>query len=356
MSAEAPSSTGPVQQQPALREDVIESAVRFLTDTKVQSSTLAKKISFLETKGLTTDEIEYALARSKSPQTVTGSQQASTTAQDPRPQGLAPAYGYANQAGPPAPPPPPPSRPPLDWKDYFIAAVVAGGLGYGLYVLVNKYVKPLLMVRDDNQRLVEEKTLLLEQNEATRKQLESLGESTTRILDTIAQQSQKTSEAMENMASVLDKISTQEIERGSASNRLLLTLDDLQREISSLSSKMSKASETTISDVQSDIRSLRSLLLSRRVPTHGASPSMPRPSTPGTFAAASSLSPSAAPVADVADAHGTIENDAPADQASSSTSASASLTPTPTIPAWQLNLTSNETPATSSKGKQGASE
>ncbi|KAJ2386225.1 peroxisomal membrane protein pex14 [Coemansia sp. RSA 2559] len=335
MSAKAPSPAAPVQQQTALREDVIESAVRFLTDTKVQSSTLAKKISFLETKGLTTDEIEYALARSKGSQAAASSQ-TSTTAPSLGSQGPAPAYGYASQAGPPAPPPPP-SRPPLDWKDYFIAAVVAGGLGYGLYVLVNKYVKPLLMVRDDNKRLEEEKLLLLEQHEATRKQLESLGDSTAKILDTIAQQSQRTGEAIESMASVLDKISTQEIERGSAANKLLLTLEDLQREISSLSSKMSKASEATIADVQSDIRSLRSLLLSRRVPTYGTSPTIPRQSTPGAFAAASSSSassPTAAPAAD-----------GPNVDAMAAESPSASLTPTPTIPAWQLGLASDDAPA-----------
>ncbi|KAJ1905145.1 peroxisomal membrane protein pex14 [Coemansia sp. IMI 209127] len=349
MSDRGPPSAAPVQQQPALREDVIESAVRFLTDTTVQSSTLAKKISFLETKGLTTDEIEYALARSKGPQAAANSQ-TSTAAQNLGSQGPAPAYGYANQAGPPAPPPPPPSRPPLDWKDYFIAAVVAGGLGYGLYVLVNKYVKPLLMVRDDNRRLEEEKLLLLEQHEATRKQLESLGDSTAKILDTIAQQSQKTGEAIESMASVLDKISTQEIERGSASNKLLLTLEDLQREISSLSSKMSKASEAIIADVQSDIRSLRSLLLSRRVPAYGTSPTIPRPSTPGAFAAApssSASSPTAAPDADAPDV-----------DAMAAESASAGLTPTPTIPAWQLGLASDDAPvadttADSTPGESG---
>ncbi|KAJ2189184.1 peroxisomal membrane protein pex14, partial [Coemansia sp. RSA 353] len=51
--------------QAVLREDVIESAVRFLMDPKVNSSTLAKKVSFLESKGLTNAEIEDALARAK---------------------------------------------------------------------------------------------------------------------------------------------------------------------------------------------------------------------------------------------------------------------------------------------------
>ncbi|KAJ2664901.1 peroxisomal membrane protein pex14 [Coemansia sp. RSA 1200] len=353
MSDEALSSAVPAKQpQQALREDVIESAVRFLTDPKVQSSTLAKKISFLETKGLTTDEIEYALARSKGPQADGGSQNLATVPISGS-HGPAPTYGYASQTGPLTPPPP--SRPPLDWKDYFIAAVVAGGLGYGLYVLVNKYVRPLLMVRDDNQRLEEEKAILLEQNEATRKQLETLGDTTNRILSTIAQQSQVTSEAMENMASVLEKISTQEIERGSASNRLLLTLEDLQREISALSTKMSKANETTVADVQSDIRSLRSLLLSRRVPTHGASPAMPRPSTPGTFttASVSSASSPTALAADSSAVEGSVGTES-ATRATSSVSVPVSLTPTPSIPAWQLGLADNEGTVSESKGKQTA--
>ncbi|KAJ2789644.1 peroxisomal membrane protein pex14, partial [Coemansia linderi] len=210
MSAEAqPSLAVPAQ---VLREDIIESAVRFLADPKVQSSTLAKKVSFLETKGLTNAEIEDALARAKSQHTTTSDGQQADGTVATRGSGPAPAYGYAQPLARPAAPP----RPPLDWKDYFIAAVVAGGLGYGLYMLATKYIRPLLLARDDNRRLEEEKKLLVEQNEITRKQLESLSESTTRILDTIARQSQKTTDAIEGMASVMDKISEQEIERSSS--------------------------------------------------------------------------------------------------------------------------------------------
>ncbi|KAJ1844199.1 peroxisomal membrane protein pex14, partial [Coemansia sp. RSA 486] len=190
MSAEA--APVPVSvTTPALREDIIESAVRFLSDPKVQSSTLAKKISFLETKGLTNPEIEDALARAKNAQQG-GANSAGEAAQQQHqlqqtgvasPVSAAPGYGYAQQMAPPTPPP----RPHLDWKDYFIAAVVAGGLGYGLYMFAKKYIKPLLMVRDDNERLEQEKKLLVEQNDFTRKQLEVLTDSTTRILETISQ-------------------------------------------------------------------------------------------------------------------------------------------------------------------------
>ncbi|KAI9469500.1 peroxisomal membrane protein pex14 [Coemansia sp. RSA 989] len=296
--------------QQALREDIIESAVRFLQDPKVQTSTLAKKISFLETKGLTNAEIEDALARAK------GEAQQPThgnTAVAANSTGAGAGYGYAQQMRPPAPP-----RPPLDWKDYFIAAVVAGGLGYGLFMLAKKYISPLLMVRDDNERLEEEKKLLLEQNEMTRKQLEALNESTTRVLEALTQQSQKTGEAVESMASAMDEIVTNGSSQRALSNRLLVAVEDLQREIAS--SKSTGGGEGTIADVQSDIRSLRSLLLSRRVPAHGASPAA-RPSTPSAAAAATAAA----------------DGDAPA-EAGSDSPPSAASTATPTIPAWQLGL------------------
>ncbi|KAJ2733403.1 peroxisomal membrane protein pex14 [Coemansia sp. BCRC 34962] len=350
MSAEAqPSLAVPAQ---VLREDIIESAVRFLADPKVQSSTLAKKVSFLESKGLTNAEIEDALARAKSQHTTTApeGQQADGTVST-RGSGPAPAYGYAQPLARPAAPP----RPPLDWKDYFIAAVVAGGLGYGLYMLAVKYIRPLLLARDDNRRLEEEKKLLVEQNEVTRKQLESLSESTTRILDTIARQSQKTTDAIEGMASVMDKVTEQEVERSSSARRLQITLEDLQRDISALSSKMAKSGAPSVADVQSDIRSLRSLLLSRRVPAHGSSPAA-RPTTPpATNAAAAAVAAVAAAAAAAGVSPDRSLNTSPQlledEDSSLSTgaygSSSAASMPTPTIPAWQLGSADS-----SDKGKQ----
>ncbi|KAJ2047946.1 peroxisomal membrane protein pex14 [Coemansia sp. S16] len=336
MSAEAQPSLALSAQ--VLREDIVESAVRFLADPKVQSSTLAKKVSFLETKGLTNAEIEDALARAKNHHTTSEGQQADGTVATRSGGGPAPVYGYAQPLAPPVAPP----RPHLDWKDYFIAAVVAGGLGYGLYMLAIKYIRPMLLARDDNRRLEEEKKLLVEQNELTRKQLEALSESTTRILDTIARQSQKTTDAIEGMAAVMDKISEQEIERNSSARRLQITLEDLQRETSALSSKMAKSGTTSVADVQSDIRSLRSLLLSRRVPAYGSSPAA-RPTTPSVTNAATSGSPDRSLNASPLLPEGEDTSLSTGEYGSPS---SASI-PTPTIPAWQLGLTDSD-----DKGKQ----
>lgn len=105
-----------------MREDLITSAISFLSDPKVQSAPLAKKVSFLESKGMTSEEIEEAMARAngKSPSTTT-----TTVSHQP---------GMAVQSAV-IPPPQVPVRPSYDWRDIFIAAVLAGGLGYGVWNL-----------------------------------------------------------------------------------------------------------------------------------------------------------------------------------------------------------------------------
>ncbi|KAJ2715128.1 peroxisomal membrane protein pex14 [Coemansia spiralis] len=311
MSAEAQQAAATPQ---ALREDIIESAVRFLADPKVQASTLAKKISFLETKGLTNAEIEDALARARSP---SAAQAGSSTAVA----APAPGFGYAQPMQPPRPPP----RPHLDWKDYFIAAVVAGGLGYGLFMLAKRYVAPLLEARDDNRRLEEEKELLVKQGEQTRKQLDTLSESTMRILDTLAQQAQKTGDAVEGMAAAMDSVATHSAEQKAETRRLLLVLEELQTSIAALAAKGAQDDRGggKIADVQSDIRSLRSLILSRRVPTH-ASPPTPRSAAGTETRQSPEESPQLPP-----------EQPAPPTAADSDAQSMTSM-PTPTIPAWQL--------------------
>jgi peroxin-14 len=112
-----------------MREELITSAISFLSDPKVQSAPLAKKVSFLESKGMTSEEIEEAMARvnGKSSGTTT-----TTTATNiPQNGGMI----VQQQPGMVMAPPPLPPRPSYDWRDIFIAAVLAGGVGYGVWTL-----------------------------------------------------------------------------------------------------------------------------------------------------------------------------------------------------------------------------
>jgi hypothetical protein len=112
-----------------MREELITSAISFLSDPKVQSAPLAKKVSFLESKGMTSEEIEEAMARANGKSSST----AVTTTTTTQPQGammVQPQPGMHLQHAPPLPP-----RPSYDWRDIFIAAVLAGGVSYGVWTL-----------------------------------------------------------------------------------------------------------------------------------------------------------------------------------------------------------------------------
>jgi peroxin-14 len=101
----------------AIREDLVSSAQTFLSDPKVQASPLTKRLSFLESKGLTQEEITEVLNR------LNNSSPPSTAP-------LAPQYSsYGNPYGQT------PELPERDWRDWFIMAVVSSGISYGLYTL-----------------------------------------------------------------------------------------------------------------------------------------------------------------------------------------------------------------------------
>jgi peroxin-14 len=97
----------------AIRQELVQSAINFLKDPQVQNSPLQKRVAFLESKGLTSDEIEEALRQVK---------------------------GGSSSVAPPVLPPQqnqdviarPPPVPRMDWRDFFIAAVLIGGIGYAI--------------------------------------------------------------------------------------------------------------------------------------------------------------------------------------------------------------------------------
>jgi len=93
----------------------------------------------LQSKNLTQEEIDAALARTTgeaAPQSSNYTNYGSSqVARQPPP----PYGGYQQQWQ--QPPPPIPKR---DWRDWFIMATVVGGVGYGAYVVAK--VSPMLVI------------------------------------------------------------------------------------------------------------------------------------------------------------------------------------------------------------------
>lgn len=101
-----------------MSSDLMSSAIKFLSDPQVQEAPLEKRISFLESKGLSQTEIQKALA------IVNGSSVG--TVHQPMP---ALAH-YESQWG---------------WKDTALSLIAVVGGSYGLYQLFSTYVAPYMI-------------------------------------------------------------------------------------------------------------------------------------------------------------------------------------------------------------------
>eukprot|EP00088_Acartia_fossae_P021425 TRINITY_DN22886_c1_g2_i1.p1 TRINITY_DN22886_c1_g2~~TRINITY_DN22886_c1_g2_i1.p1 ORF type:complete len:318 (-),score=106.67 TRINITY_DN22886_c1_g2_i1:126-1079(-) len=121
--------------QPADRENLIATAVRFLENSKIRSTSVELKTSFLKKKGLTDEEIATAFKQVK-------------TLEESQTQVIPADF----TGGPPASMPPmmPPFLPPpipqytvsKKIRDVLNVLLLIGGFSYGINYLWKKYIKP----------------------------------------------------------------------------------------------------------------------------------------------------------------------------------------------------------------------
>ena len=103
------------------RAELLNNAVLFLLDPKVQSSPLTSRIQFLEGKGLNETEIQEALRRAQSGGQPTGQSSGGFSAETREVSGGYDAYprNYGHQVQQAAPP-----VPGRDWRDVFVRSLV----------------------------------------------------------------------------------------------------------------------------------------------------------------------------------------------------------------------------------------
>ncbi|KAG0257428.1 peroxisomal membrane protein pex14 [Mortierella polycephala] len=325
----------------AKREDILASAVKFLQDPKVQDSTLGKKVAFLESKGLTSEEIEEAMQRANG-----SAPTASSTALVPATQQQ--AMGSPQYGQPPLPGQmmmaPPPLPPKYDWKDMFIAAVVAGGFSYGMWKIAKKVVGPKLQW-PSQEDLDLDKKKLDEQFEEIEKSLAEVKDGSTAVAKNVEEQTAHVKESLEGMTGVLDGMKTNDDKREQELSGLKSEIENIKTMIPQLMEKNKESQTNVLNELQSEIKSLKSLLLNRRAPTPGATPAGPTTGPPaapwsGAYSTASSSSPQPAtpnvpvstPKAEESNAMNFLNNRAsiPAWQlAAQKTAAAASSSPEP---------------------------
>uniref|UniRef100_A0A0A9CTW2 Peroxisomal membrane protein PEX14 n=2 Tax=Arundo donax TaxID=35708 RepID=A0A0A9CTW2_ARUDO len=132
-----------------MREDYVQNAVKFLSHPKVRGSPVVYRRSFLEKKGLTTQEIDEAFRRVPDPQptatTTASQQQTNNQGQAAGVQTYAPVQPVQPATGPVASGPVVfRTQPKFSWYQAFLAAGLLLGFGASAAVFVKKLFLPRL--------------------------------------------------------------------------------------------------------------------------------------------------------------------------------------------------------------------
>ncbi|CAG8499454.1 2708_t:CDS:2 [Acaulospora colombiana] len=236
----------------SVRQDLVKSAVNFLKDPQVQNSPLQKRVAFLESKGLTTNEIEEAIRQVKDG----GNNELSAAVV-----GLsqAPVQPVPTQVAL-APPPPVPR---LDWRDFFIGAVLIGGIGYAIVEVAKKYIGPLLRTPTADE-LERDKQFLSDQFTITSETLDIVKADTKVARKNIDEQSSRIKETLETLDSLLKDMKVQEGKRDNDLKNLKEDVDAIRNLIPKLIERSKESQAQSLTELQSELKSLKSLLTNRR--------------------------------------------------------------------------------------------
>jgi len=262
----------------APRQDLVSSAVNFLQDPSVASSPVEKRIEFLQSKNLTQEEVDLALAQASG-----AASPASTSPNQPyyppqQYQSPPPGYGYPPPYGqwPQQPPPEPPRR---DWRDYFIMATVVGGASYGLYVLANRYIKPLIAPPTPPQ-LEQDKAAIDEQFNKAFALLDTLSEDTTKLKEAEQERTKRLDNAIAEIETIVTDLKTANQRREDDSRRMESEIKNMRDSLPRAIDTVKEGSEKQLKELSTELASLKSLM-QNRAGTSGASsfniPRVPKP-------------------------------------------------------------------------------
>ncbi|KAL2827019.1 peroxisomal membrane anchor protein conserved region-domain-containing protein [Aspergillus cavernicola] len=349
-----------------VREELISSA-----DPSVASAPIDKRISFLQSKNLTQEEVDVALARA-------GEDSSVAAAAAPSPSGYQSAPQQAIYRPPPPPPQgygytpygqwqPPPEPPKRDWRDWFIMATVMGGVSYGLYFVAKRYITPLIapptppQIEQDKQNIDEQFSrafALIEQLSTDTAALKTAEEARTEKLDT----------TLRDVETLLADLKTASRRRDDDTRRINDEINSLKDAIPKALEGAREGNENRLRDLGTELKSLKVLLGNRIGGGASSSPvtaKVPETTTPS----ASEPTASTTPATNGTTPAPSQPETTPASSGAAQTAQTLSTNPanplsrfskSPSIPAWQLaaanrsNTASPSTPA--STGDQSTTD
>jgi peroxin-14 len=221
----------------SIRPEAVSNAIKFLSDPKVQNSSFQTRIAFLENKGLSESEIQTALAQT--------------------PQGV----GVVQR----------------DWKDVVTTAMVAGGTGVGIYHLAKRYLTPLLDVGDV---FAQEGKGMEESLKIANDAVEALKDETRSILEKVDGQSLRLDATLESLTASLKEIREMDAKRQDEFVKLKDDVENIKNLIPKMVERSKESQNSVLQELQTEIKSLKSLLMNRKVineesASRGASPTLP---------------------------------------------------------------------------------
>ncbi|KAI1003274.1 hypothetical protein K3495_g4931 [Podosphaera aphanis] len=307
----------------AVREEIVSSAVTFLQDADVAASPIEKRIAFLQSKKLTGEEIELALARasggisSRNYSSYAPSQHATQQSQ--------PLYGQYLL-------PPPPKR---DWKDLFIMATVMGGVGYGIYTIAKRYIYPIIAPPTTPQ-LEQDKQAISDSFDDAFALLDKLAKDTAELKSSEQARTERLDSALSEVETVISDVKNSSRRREEESRRITDEVHGLRNLIPKAIEGQKENVDSRLKELNNELKSLKLLLSQRMNPGTLTSPSLngrthgfsnPNP------VSITSTDVDAPLTTDVNDEKGEATSTNPT---SSAVLAKASSGKTVAIPSWQL--------------------
>ncbi|CAR25550.1 hypothetical protein ZYGR_0A01150 [Zygosaccharomyces rouxii] len=235
------------------RKPLFDSAVSFLSDPSVKDAPLTKKIEFLQSKGLTQQEVELALKKSQQDhemlsQNVNNSSTA-TVAREPDRGSLM----YE------AVPPPLPRR---DWKDYFIMATATAGLFYGVYEVTKRYVIPNILP-EAQSKLEQDKKEIQDQFERVDKLLVTLENEQSEFKKQEEQKLVELDKTVVDLQTCLEQTSYTRDKIEDEFKIMKLEMANLQSKLDTF--VMAKRGDQQLENISSELESLKNLIKTREM-------------------------------------------------------------------------------------------
>ncbi|KKA21059.1 Peroxisomal membrane anchor protein (Pex14) [Rasamsonia emersonii CBS 393.64] len=268
------------------REELVSSAVTFLQDPSVSSAPLEKRIAFLQSKNLTQEEIDLALARA-------GEETASSSPTNTPPSGHTAQQppAYRQTAPPPAPgygyPPygqwqPPPELPRRDWRDWFIMATVTG-------VIIQRYIVPLIAPPTPPQ-LEQDKKSIDEQFARAFALIDQLSTDTAALKSAEEARTERLDAALREVENVVSELKTSVRRRDEDTRRISEEVRNLKDSIPKALEGAREGNENRLKELGTELKSLK-VLLGNRLNAGGAAGS----SLPGRTVGSMTLSGASRP-------------------------------------------------------------